>query len=148
MIEHHPNDIEESLGRLVPITPSSGLRQRVMDSALEARKNVALTPRMRVVTVVCSILIGAILGADSLLRRYESAQMAALLDGRPSVRAVAEDASDLAEVMGGQGADEDAVKRLQILAATAARKSHERNIIEARKELKGWLENENFENIN
>ena len=147
MIEHDAEDIEESLKRIVPKPAPPGLRQRVLASALESRKDAALTPRMRIAAIVCSILIVAILGADSLLGRHESAQIAALLDGRPSVRAVAEDASDLAEVMGGQCADEDAVKRLQIMAATTARKNQERNIIEARKGLKGWLENESFENI-
>ena len=148
MIEHDPDDIEKSLGQLVPKPASPGLRKRVLDSALEARKNVAMTPRMRAVAVVCSILIVAILGADSLLRRHESAQIAALLDGRSLDLKAGEEASDLAEVLDVQGSEASMMARLQVMAAFAVREDRERNFIEARKRLKGWLENETSEDFN
>lgn len=74
--------------------------------------------------------------------------MAALLDGRSSARTAGEEASDLAEVLGGQGSEANRMARLQVLAASAVREDRERNFIEARKWLKGWLENETSEDIN
>lgn len=148
MIEHDPDDIERSLGQLVPKPAPPGLRERVLDSAIEVRKNAAMTPRMRTVAVVCSILIVAVLGVDPLISRHEAARMAALLDGRSSARTAGEEASDLAEVLGGQGSEANRMARLQVLAASAVREDRERNFIEARKWLKGWLENETSEDIN
>jgi hypothetical protein len=148
MIEHDPDDIEESLGRLVPKPAPSGLRQRVLASALESRKNVAMTPRMRLVASVCLMLLIAILGVEPLIMRHESARMAALLDGRSPTQTVAEEASELADMMGGQVGEVQALMRLQIMASSGIREAEFRDGLEARKRLKGWLENEGQEILN
>ncbi|MBE3112894.1 MAG: hypothetical protein IMZ46_20675 [Acidobacteria bacterium] len=146
MMDHDRDDIEESLARLVPKPASPGLRQRVLDSAIEVRKNAAMTPRMRTVAVVCSILIVAVLAIEPLVGRHEAARMTALLDGRSSARAAGEEAYDLAEVLGVQGSEADRMARLQIMAASASREDRVSDFIEARKRLKGWLKNETSEN--
>ena len=148
MIEHDPDDIEESLGRLVPKPAPSGLRQRVLASALESRKNVAMTPRMRLVASVCLMLLIAILGVEPLIMRHESARMAALLDGRSPTQTVAEEASELADMMGGQVGEVQALMRLQIMASSGIREAEFRDGLEARKRMKGWLENEGQEILN
>ncbi|MBE3131566.1 MAG: hypothetical protein IMZ54_12745 [Acidobacteria bacterium] len=148
MMDHDRDDIEESLARLVHKPASPGLRQRVLDSAIEVRKNAAMTPRMRTVAVVCSILIVAVLAIEPLVGRHEAARMTALLDGRSSARAAGEEAYDLAEVLGVQGSEADRMARLQVLAASASREDRVSDFIEARKRLKGWLKNETSEDIN
>jgi hypothetical protein len=147
-IARGPADTEGELRRLVPSPVLPGLRRRVLDRALEARENTALTQPMRTVAVVCLILIVAVLGIDPLIKRHESARMAALLDGRSPRRAVAEEASELADMVGGQVGEFQTIMRLQIVASSGNREADFRDGLEARKRLKGWLENEGQEILN
>jgi hypothetical protein len=146
-IARGPADTEGELRRLVPKPAPPGLRQKVLSTALEARRNAVLTPGMRKLAVACSIVIVAVLAIEPLVGRYEAARMAALLDGRSSARTAGEEAPELAEVFGGQGSEANRMARFQIMAASAVREDRERDFVEARKRLKGWLENETFEDI-
>lgn len=141
-----PADTEGELRRLVPSTVPPGMRRRVLDRALEARLNAALTPGMRALAVACAIVIVAVLAIEPLVGRQEAARMTALLDGRSSARTAGEEAYDLAEVLGVQGSEADRMARLQIMAASASREDRVSDFIEARKRLKGWLKNETSEN--
>ena len=141
-----PADTEGELRRLVPSTVPSGMRRRVLDRALEARLNAALTPGMRALAVACAIVIVAVLAIEPLVGRHEAARMTALLDGRSSARTAGEEAYDLAEVLGVQVGEADRMARLQIMAASASREDRVSDFIEARKRLKGWLNNETSEN--
>ncbi|OGD21709.1 MAG: hypothetical protein A2Y70_03630 [Candidatus Aminicenantes bacterium RBG_13_64_14] len=147
MIEHDPDDIERSLGQLVPKSASPGLRERVLDSAFEARKYAALTPRMRLVAVVCSILIVAVLGADSLLGRHESAQIAALLDDPGVLAQVEEDVRLLWAEVGGDLGELDKFRREGIfLSRLGSRGGSGWAYLEARDWLKGMFDHEDPEN--
>ena len=141
-----PADTEGELRRLVPSTVPPGMRRRVLDRALEARLNAALTPGMRALAVACAIVIVAVLAIEPLVGRHEAARMTALLDGRSSARTAGEEAYDLAEVLGVQVGEADRMARLQIMAASASREDRVSDFIEARKRLKGWLNNETSEN--
>jgi hypothetical protein len=141
-------DTEEELRLLVPSPVPPGMRQRVLDRALEARRNAVLTPGMRALAVACAIVIVAVLAIEPLVSRHETARMTVLLDGRSSARTAAEEAYDLAELLGIQGSEADRMARLQIMAASASRKDMVSEFIKARKGLKGWLENETSEDIN
>jgi hypothetical protein len=141
-----PADTEGELRRLVPSTVPPGMRRRVLDRALEARLNAALTPGMRALAVACSIVIVAVLAIEPLVGRHEAARMTALLDGRQTISATGEAPSELAEILVVKGREGDRLARLQALAASAVREDRERDFVEARKRLKGWLKNETSEN--
>jgi hypothetical protein len=147
MIEHDPDDIERSLGQLVPKPAPPGLRERVLDSAIEVRKNAAMTPRMRTVAVVCSILIVAVLGVDPLISRHEAARMAALLDG-PGVSAPIEEEVRLlwAEVGGDLGDLDKFCKEGILLSRLGSRGGSREAFLEARDWLKGMIDHEDPEN--
>ena len=81
-VERDLMDIERDLERLKPVAAPAGLRRRVLDRAAEARKSAVLSPKMRVLAAACSIIIIAVLGLDPLIRKHETARLAALLDGR------------------------------------------------------------------
>jgi hypothetical protein len=145
-IARGPADTEGELRRLVPSTVPPGMRRRVLDRALEARLNAALTPGMRALALACSIVIVAVLAIEPLVGRHEAARMTALLDGRSSARTAGEEACDLAEVLGVQGNKADRMARLQIMAASTGREDRVSGFIKARNGLKGWLKNETSEN--
>ncbi|MEN6560755.1 MAG: hypothetical protein ABFD52_08285 [Acidobacteriota bacterium] len=142
-------EIERELRRLAtgPVPP--GLRQRVLKRAAEARRRTALAPWMRLVAAGCSILIAAVLLADPPARRHEAARLAALLDGRTAPMTADGEAGVVAEAVGGsEGAAEAArAVRLGNLAAAASRREQERQVIEARRGLKGWLTDEAAEDL-
>jgi hypothetical protein len=139
-------EIGKSLGRLSPSPVPPGLRQRVMDRALAARKSAALTPGMRILAVVCSVTIVAVLVIDPLVGRHEAARLAALLDGRSAFPAASPE-TELAEVLGGQDIETERMVRLQLAAAAAARKEQEHHVTEAWRRLKGWLADETSEDL-
>jgi hypothetical protein len=139
-------DAEGELRRLVPSTVPPGMKRRVLDRALNARLNAALTPGMRALAVACSIVIVAVLAIEPLVGRHEAARMAVLLDGRQTISATGEAPSELAEILVVKGREGDRLARLQALAASAVREDRERDFVEARKRLKGWLKNETSEN--
>ena len=145
-IARGPADTEGELRRLIPKPAPPGLRQKVLSTALEARRNAVLTPGMRKLAGACSIVIVAVLAIEPLVGRHEAARMTALLDGRSSARTAGEEAYDLAELLGVQGREADSMARLQIMAASASREDRVSDFIEARKRLKGWLKNETSEN--
>jgi hypothetical protein len=147
MIGKDPDDIEKALERLTPLAVPPGLGRRIVARAREARKNAAMTPRMRIAAVVCSILIIAVLGADSLLGRHESARIAALLDG-PGVSASAgEDVRLQWAEIGGDLGDLDKFRREGILLSRlGSRGGSGRAYLEARDWLKGMIDHEDPEN--
>ena len=146
--DHSRNDIEYALGRLLPKPVPPGLRERVIGSAFQTRKNSVLTPQLRIVAVTCSILLVAVLLLEPLSSRWEAARLAALLDGRPASPATGEEAAEFAEVLGLRGREADRMAKLQAMTAPALRKERMGDFIEAQKRLKGWLENETSEDIN
>ena len=142
-------DIEVELGRLAPVPVPPGLRQRVMDRAAQTRKHAALTPRLRIAAVTCSVLIVMLLAADPLLDRHEAFRLASLGDIRVQPGPSGETPAVLAEVLDGTSDVEEAARmaRREIIAAAAARREQERQFTEDRKWLKGWLAHEAFEDL-
>jgi hypothetical protein len=134
--------IERGLRRLVPAAVPPGLRGRVVARAAEAGRGALLAPWMRVSAVACSVVIVAVLAVDPLVGRHEAARLAALLDGRSAAAAPGEAASELAEV---EGAEAGRLARLRTMAASAIRKNGQKGFFEARKGLKGRLEDETSE---
>ena len=140
-------DIERDLERLKPVAAPADLGRRVLDRAAEARKSAALSPKMRVLAAACSIIIIAVLGLDPLIVRHEAAWMAALFGGRPTSLPSREAPSELAEVLTGGGRDAERLARVELTAAAAARKGQARQVREAWRRLKGWLDDETFEDL-
>ena len=140
-------DIERDLDRLSPVTAPAGLRQRVMDRAAESRKSAALSPKMRILAAACSIIVVAVLGLDPLMAKHETARLRVMLDGRQTSLPSGEAPSELAEVLTGRGRDAERLARVQFAAAAAARKEQARQVREAWRRLKGWLDDETFENL-
>jgi hypothetical protein len=138
-------DIENAFGRLSPSPVPPGLRRRVMDRALEARRSAAASPGMRILAIACSLVIVAVLVIEPLVGRHEAARLAAMLDGGPSTPVV-ETAPELAEVLAGQRPEAALIVRIRAATKAAAREDIDRVFIEARKRLKGWLEDETSEN--
>jgi hypothetical protein len=147
MTGRDPDEIEKSLNQFVPLAVPPGLGRQIVARALEARRNAAMTPRMRIAAVVCSILIIAVLGADSLLGRHESARIAALIDG-PGVSApVEEDVRLLWGEVGGDLGVLDELRREEILLSRLrGRGGPGRAYLEARDWLKGMSDHEDPEN--
>lgn len=137
--------VERELRRLAPMAVPPGLRGRVIARAAEARRGALLAPWMRVSAGACSVLIVTVLVTDSLISRHEEARLAALLDGRSAAAAPSEMASELGEIILGQGTEAEGLVRLRFMAAAAIRKDEQRGFFEARKGLKGWLEDETSE---
>jgi hypothetical protein len=142
-------DVERELGRLVPVDAPPGLRTRILGEAAASRRSVLLPPWMRVAAAAASTLIVAALVAGPVIDRSEAARMAAVLDGRPAAPSAGEDARVLAEALGGAGVAGEAARlgRLETLAGAAARRDRERQAIEAREWLKGWLEDETSQDL-
>jgi len=138
-------EIERGLARLAPAPVPPGLRGRVIDRALEARRNAALTPRLRALTVVCATVIVAVLMSDPLIGGHEAARLAALRGGPSPARAAEDETSEIAELLDGHGRDADWIFRLQALTAAALPKERKGDLVEARARLKGWIENETSE---
>lgn len=140
-------DVERDLERLKPVAAPADLRRRVLDRAAEARKSAALSPKMRVLAAACSIVIITVLGLDPLIVRHEAARMAALFDGRRTSLPSGEAPSELAEVLTGRGRDAERLARAELAAAAAARKEQARQVREAWRRLKGWLDDETSEDL-
>lgn len=141
--------VEREIRRLAPAAIPPGLRDRVMNRAAEARRGAALRPWMRAAAVSAAALILALLALDPVLARREEARLAAALDGRTAAPSVEEDAGVLAEAMGGAGGAKETARiaRLEILAAAASRQEREQEMLDARRQLKGWLEHETPEDL-
>lgn len=146
-VERDLMDIERDLERLKPVASPADLRRRVLDRAAETRKSAALSPKMRILAAACSIIIVAVLGLDPLVRKHETARLAALLDGRQTSLPSGEVPSELAEVLTGRGRDAERLARVELAAAAAARKEQARQVREAWRRLKGWLDDETSEDI-
>jgi hypothetical protein len=140
-----PEEVERELARLVFKSTPSGLRQKALDAASEARRNAVLTPSLRFAAVVCSVLLALVLGTDPVLRRAESSRLSALLDGRSAGQVPGGEVSEIADVLGSGEHEADTLAKLQAMAAKALRKERESDFVGAQKRLKGWLENETSE---
>lgn len=143
--EAGPAGVERELRRFVPAPVRSGLRERVMARAAEARRGAALPPWLRVAAASCAVLIAALLALDPILVRREEARLTALLDGRAISGNGLEAAPELAEAGIGQEAETALWSRLQGLAGAAARKPLDRVSLETLERLKGWWEYETAE---
>jgi len=147
MTEKDRDDIKTSLERLVPRGVPPDLGRRIVGRALDARKNAAMTPRMRIVAVACAILIGAVLGADPLLGRHESVRIAALRDGPGVLAPAGEDVRLLwAEVGGDLGDLDKFLGERIVLSRLGSRGGAGRAYLEARDRLKGMFDHEDPEN--
>ena len=142
------DDIERQLNRLAPRPVPPGLRERVLSSALEARRNTALTPRLRAMVVVCAALMAALLGIGPLVERQASARLTAVLDGRPSADAAVMKSADLAELTGLEAADAERMVKLLALASSAESEKRQNRLDEALRGPKGWSDYETYENLN
>jgi hypothetical protein len=114
--------VERELRRLVPAVIPSGLRERALRRAAEARGDAALSPWMRIAAATCAALIGLVLVLDPVQRRHEEARLAALLDGRAAAPPAAATAVELAEAGLGTRIEAERWTRMHELAAAAARK--------------------------
>ena len=147
MIEHYPDDIEQSLGRLVPKPAPSGLRERVLDSALESRRNAALTPRMRAVAAVCFVLTSLVLIGDAVVSKRQSGRITALLGGPGVSKPAVDEARLLWAELGSDLGDLDKLRREGIaLSRSGSRDDSLRALFKARDELKGMIDHEDPEN--
>lgn len=142
-----PEEVERELARLVFKSTPSGLRQKALDAASEARRNAVLTPSLRFAAVVCSVLLALVLGTDPVLRRAESSRLNALLDGRSAGQVPGGEASELAEVLAGEDSEAGRMVRLQLTAGAAARRKQEHQVTEAWRRLKGWSVDEASEDL-
>ena len=142
------DDIERQLNRLAPRPIPPGLRGRVLSSALEARRNTALTPRLRAMAVVCAALIAVLLGIGPLVERQASARLTAVLDGRPSADAAVMKSADLAELTGLEAADAERMVKLLALSSSAESEKRQNRLDEALRGPKGWSDYETYENLN
>lgn len=141
------NDIERSLGQLSPKPSFPGLRQRILASALESRKDVACTPRMRVVAVVCVTLTSLVLIGDAVVSKRQSGRIAALLGG-PGASAPAEKEARLlwAELGADLGDLEIFCREGIVLSRLGSRDDSRWAFFEARDRLKGMIDHEDPEN--
>jgi hypothetical protein len=141
--------IERDLGRLARVDAPPGLKARVLDKAAASRRGALLAPWMRLVAAACAVLTLALLALDPLLGRHEAAHLAAVLDGRPAAPSAGQEALVLAEAIGAVDGAKEAARlgRLETLAGAAARRDRERQAIEAREWLKGWLEDETSQDL-
>jgi hypothetical protein len=147
MMDQDLGDVKRSLERLVPRGVPPDLGRRVVGRALEARKNAAMTPRMRIIAAVCAVLIGAVLGADPLLGRRESARIAALLGGPGVSPPVGEDVRLLwAEVGGDLGDLDKFLGERVVLSRLGSRGGAGRAYFEVQDRLKGMIDHEDPEN--
>ena len=105
-------DVEKDLERLAPVAAPPGLRERVMDRAVQSRKSAALSPRMWILAAACSIVIVALLAIDPLMARHEDARLAAVIDGRQTSRPTGKEAADVAEILDGYGTEGTRMARL------------------------------------
>lgn len=138
--------VERELRRLVPAAVPPGLRGRVVARAAEARRGALLAPWMRVAATVCSLLIVAALGFDTIVGRHETDRLMTLLDGRVSVAPSIEGEPEISYALIGRGTEAELLTRLRTRAAVAMRKNAEQDYFEARRWLKGWLAYESSEN--
>jgi hypothetical protein len=139
-------DIERRLGELVPVDAPTALRERVLRSAQEARTRAALRPGLRIAAAMAALLVLACLAIDPLMARREAGRLEAVLDGRESP-APTETATELAEILAADAGGGDRQIWSRALAREAALEVLGRDTIKAREGLKGWLENENPEDL-
>jgi hypothetical protein len=148
MIEHDPDDIERSLGQLVPKPAPSGLRERVLDSALESRRNAPFTLRMRAVAGVCFVLTSLAMIGDAVISKRQSGRIAALLGGPGVSKPAGEEARLLWAELGSDLGDLDKLRREGIaLSRLGSRHDSRWAFIEARDRLKGMIDHEDPENF-
>ncbi len=137
--------VEQELRRLVPAPVPPGLRQRVLNRAELARRNVMLSPGMRIAAAACSLLIAAVLVIDPFVARLEAVRLTALLDGRNAATPAKELASELAEALDGKASEVGSLARLRAAVESAGSKDTIRRAIEARERQKGWFSDETSE---
>lgn len=137
-----PAGVERELRRLVPAAVPPGLRPRVLGRDSAARKGALLTPWMRFAAVAGALIILGLLVLDPILARREEVRWAALLDGRVTAPPAAVTAVELAEAGLGTGIEAERWARLQDLAASRARRTAERETVEALEQRKGWWDYE------
>ncbi len=146
-MERGLTDVERDLDRLEAVAAPAGLRRRVLARAAEAREGAALSPAMRILAAACLIAIVAVLGLDPLIRNHETVRLAALFDGRRMSLPAEETSSVLAEILAGEGNAAERAARIRIQAASGVRGGQDRQVTEAWKRLKGWLDNEASEDL-
>lgn len=88
MLKNDGAEIERSLKGLALKKEPPGLRRRVLDSAVMARRNAPLTADMGIAAAICAALIVGALGIDQYLENRAAARLAALVGG-PAVSAPA-----------------------------------------------------------
>lgn len=146
MTEHDADDLERSLRRLARKTIPSGLRGRVLDAALESRKNAAWTPRMRAVVAVCSALIVVVLGVDRHIEKSEEIRIAALLGGLDVSEPAEQDTLSLQAELGMDLGDVHRSLRMGMaLSRSWGRHDLRKALSEARDRLKGMIDHEDPE---
>ncbi len=81
--------IERSLGRLRPRAAPVSLKSEILATALESRKAIGMTPRMWLVTAVCSALLIITFWGDAVVSRSQAEWFLSIL-GKPAVLQEAE----------------------------------------------------------
>ena len=142
------DDVERDLERLVPAPVADGLRERVLGSAREARKNAAMTPRMRAMAAVFSILIVAVLGIDLFLGQHEAARRTALIDGPGISTPTGQEAGLLWSELGVDLGESDRFRQAGgALSRLKDRDDSRKALMKMRDLLKGMIDHENPEDI-
>jgi hypothetical protein len=147
MIERHPDDIGESLVRLVPLPVPSGLRQQIMASVLESRKNALLTPRVMGIATICLVLASIAMIGDAIVSKQQSGRMAALLGGPGVSNPAGEDIRLLWAELGSDLGDLDKLRREGIVHSRLwSRHDSPWAYFETQDRLKGMIDHEDPEN--
>ena len=142
-------DTEGELRRLVPSSVPPGMRRRVLDRALDSRKNAAVTPRLRSAALVWAVLALVAVIGDAVISKGQSERLAAFLGG-PGISTPAgaeEEGRRLWAEVGGDLGDLDKLRMTGIVLSRLGSRHESRwASFEARDRLKGMIDHEDPEN--
>ena len=148
MLKNGADEIERSLRALALKPAPPGLRHRVLDSAVKARKNAPLTAGMRIAAAVCSALIVGALGIDRHLEIREAARLTALVGGPEAATPAGQDPFDSlwAELGLDWGDVEKPWRREMTLSRLRDRTGSRPALSEIRELVKGMIDHDDPEN--
>jgi hypothetical protein len=143
MTTHDPNDIEKILLSLTPKAAPSGLKARVLESALKKQQGLVMTPWKWAATSACAALIAIAVLGDAAVSRAQNERLYALLNGSGVSRVTEELAGPIpAEIYKEIDGLEKSGRELTILTRGRTGSATAQDSFEARERLKGWFDHE------
>lgn len=143
MTTNDPKDIEKILVSLSPKSVPPGLKGRVLESALKKRQGLLMTPRTWASAAACAALMAIAVLGDTAVTKVQNNDLRAFLNGTRVSRLTGEEPGPLSEEVYEEIGDvEKAGLERIILTRPGTRSASLRDIFEARKRLKGWLDHE------